>query len=343
MTALLEARDLRAEFPAGSGSRGARTIALGGVSLALEGDGEGNGKEPSFTALVGESGSGKTTLARMLLGLARPTSGQVLYRGKDIWNASREERRTYRREVQAVFQDPFEICNPFYKAEHLLTTPVAKFGLAASKKAGRELVENALEAVGLRPEDVLGRFPSDLSGGERQRLAVARVMLIKPRVVVADEPVSMVDASLRATILSQLLKSHRDLGASFLYITHDLATARQVSRRILVLYRGIVVEAGDTDAVVGSPKHPYTMELLRAIPSPDPRRPWKDVPAAAPTGPGAPPREGGGCVYASRCDRALPECSERSPAPVKPEERHAAACHHHQGLPAAPGEKGSAQ
>ena len=108
MTALLEARDLRAEFPAGRGSRGTRTVALGGVSLALEGD------EPSFTALVGESGSGKTTLARMLLGLARPTSGQVLYRGKDIWNASREERRTYRREVQAIFQDPFEICNPFY-------------------------------------------------------------------------------------------------------------------------------------------------------------------------------------------------------------------------------------
>jgi peptide/nickel transport system ATP-binding protein len=264
----------------------------------------------------------------MLLGLARPTSGQVLYRGKDIWHASRDERRTYRREVQAVFQDPFEICNPFYRAGHILTMPVAKFGLAASRKAARELVENALEAVGLRPEDVLGRFPQDLSGGERQRLAVARVMLIKPRVVIADEPVSMVDASLRATILSQMLESHRDLGASFLYITHDLATARQVTSRILVLYRGIVVEAGETVAVVGSPKHPYTMELVRSIPSPDPGKPWEDVPPPDP----APPREGGGCVYAPRCDRALPECSERSPAPADPEARHAVACHLHRGL-----------
>ena len=341
MTALLEARGLRAEFPAGRGSRGTRTVALGGVSLALEG--EGKGDEPSFTALVGESGSGKTTLARMLLGLARPTSGQVLYRGKDIWNASREDRRTYRREVQAIFQDPFEICNPFYRAGHLLMTPVVKFGLAASKRAARELVESALEAVGLRPEDVLGRFPQDLSGGERQRLAVARVMLIKPRVVVADEPVSMVDASLRATILSHLLRSHRDLGASFLYITHDLATARQVSRRILVLYRGIVVEAGDTDVVVGAPKHPYTMELIRSIPSPDPRKPWKDVPRADPPEPDAREREGGGCVYAPRCDRALPVCREKSPAPANPEERHAAACHLHRGASAAPGEKGLAQ
>ena len=307
------------------------------MSLALGDEG------PSFTAVAGESGSGKTTLARMLLGLAKPTSGQVLYRGRDIWTASGKVRREFRREVQAVFQDPFGICNPFYRVDHALTTPLAKFGLASSKKEARELVSDALRTVGLRPEEVLGRFPQELSGGQRQRLALARVVLIRPRVVIADEPVSMVDASLRATILSHLLRLHRDLGVSFLYITHDLATARQVSRRILVLYRGTVVEAGDTEAVVSAPEHPYTKELIKSIPLPDPTRRWRDAPDSGRSGLDTRSQAGEGCVYALRCDQAAPECRAQAPAPVDTAQGHAVACHLHRGAPAARGEKGLAQ
>src|SRR5215471_8713796 len=173
-------------------------VALDQFSLTLSGD------RPTFTAIAGESGSGKTTLARLLLGFTRPTSGEVLYRGKELWKMSRGDWLAFRQEVQAIFQDPFEVFNPFYRVDHLLTVPIARLRLAKSRAQARSQIEAALIAVGLRPEDTLGRYPHQLSGGQRQRLTVARALLLRPRLIIADEPVSMVDASLRATILGSL-------------------------------------------------------------------------------------------------------------------------------------------
>jgi ABC-type oligopeptide transport system ATPase subunit len=169
--------------------------ALDDITLSLSED------APSMTAIAGESGSGKTTLARIMLGFIPPSRGRVLYRGKDVVKMTAAERRQFRREVQPVFQDPFDVFNPFYRIDHVLTTPVRSYGLARSDTQARKLIGEALSRVGLRPQDTLGRFPHELSGGQRQRIMVARAVLLKPRLIVADEPVSMVDASLRATIL----------------------------------------------------------------------------------------------------------------------------------------------
>ena len=189
--------------------------------------------------MVGESGSGKTTLARLLLGLVEPSEGAVFYKGKDLRTLTSADQREFRRDVQVIFQDPFEAYNPFYRIDHVLETPVVNFGLAASKAEARGLIELTLQAVGLRPEETLGRYPHQLSGGQRQRVMVARALLIRPRVIIADEPVSMVDASLRATILGSLRKLHDEFGISIIYVTHDLTTAYQISQNVIVLYRGL--------------------------------------------------------------------------------------------------------
>ncbi len=247
------------------------TVALKDFSLSID------YSPATIVAIVGESGSGKTTMSRLLLGLEKPTSGEVRYKGKDIHRSTRGEWRTIRRDLQAIFQDPFGVYNAFYKVDHVLTTPIAKFKLAKSRTEARQMMEGALEAVGLRPELTLGRFPHQLSGGQRQRIMVARTLLLRPKVIVADEPVSMIDASLRVTVLANLLKLKREYGISLIYITHDLATAYQISDRIIVLNRGEVVEEGDPEQIVKHPQHPYTQLLIGSIPLPDPKRRWGDT------------------------------------------------------------------
>jgi ABC-type oligopeptide transport system ATPase subunit len=187
MTTLLEARHLTKMFGGGIFSR-ARTRALCDFSLRVDTE------PPSITAIVGESGSGKTTLARLLLGVIAPTTGDVLYLGKTLPTMTSNERRAFRRDVQVIFQDPYDAYNPFYKVDHVLAKPIRNFQLASTGAEARRLVEQVLEAVGLRPEETLGRYPHHLSGGQRQRIMVARALLPKPRLIVADEPVSMVDA-----------------------------------------------------------------------------------------------------------------------------------------------------
>jgi ABC-type oligopeptide transport system ATPase subunit len=242
--------------------------ALKDFSLAIDAD------RPSIISVVGESGSGKTTMARMLLGLEMPTSGEVLYHGKDLRQLSPAARRDFRKNVQAIFQDPFGVYNSFYKVDHVLDTPLRKFKLAGSRSEARRMMEQALRLVGLQPENTLGRYPHQLSGGQRQRTMVARTLLLRPQVIVADEPVSMIDASLRATVLGNLLQLKRQFGISLVYITHDLTTAYQISDRIIVLYQGDVVEAGDPEQIVRSPQHAYTQLLIRSIPEPDPDQRW---------------------------------------------------------------------
>lgn len=303
----------------GGGLLGAHTLALDDFSLSI---GTGN---PSITAVVGESGSGKTTLARILLGLTTPTSGTVRYRGEDISRLSREARRGYRTDIQAIFQDPYGVFNPFYRVDHVLTTPVRKFRLASSRAAGRDLIEQALRTVGLRPEEILGRYPHQLSGGQRQRTMVARALLLKPKIIIADEPVSMVDASLRATILGSLRRLTEEFGISILYITHDLATAWQVSDNIIVMYRATAVEAGQAETVVKSPAHPYTRLLVGSIPQVSLTRDWLSAEPDAQR----PDDRDAACRFADRCTSAMNECRVERPLLSRIGPRHAAACHLH--------------
>ena len=267
MTNLLEMRKVSKVYQRGLLS-GNATVALKEFSLTLDED------EPTILAVAGESGSGKTTLGMLLLGFITATTGEIIYRGKNIAALEGKERIAFRREVQAVFQDPFAVFNPFYTVDHLLTVPIRLFKLAKSKADARNKMDEALNAVGLRPEDVLGRFPHQLSGGQRQRINVARALLLKPRLLIADEPVSMVDASLRANILESLRNLHRDHGVSIIYITHDLTTAYHVANNIIVLYRGDVVENGDVESVIKQPQHAYTRLLVDSIPWPNLDQRW---------------------------------------------------------------------
>lgn len=259
--------------------------ALQNVSLAV------GGERPSITAVVGESGSGKSTLIRLLLGLQPPTRGSVRYDGVEVSRLGGASQRTFRREVQAIFQDPFAVYNPFYRVDHALMTPMRAFGLVRSRDEGYARIEATLQRVGLRPEETLGKYPHQLSGGQRQRVMIARALLLDPQIILADEPVSMVDASLRSTILEILFGLNHDLGISLIYVTHDLATAYQVADTIVVLHGGHILEVGDADAVIHRPQHPYTRALIDAVPSPDPDRDWNldaEPPAPSaflPTGP----------------------------------------------------------
>ncbi len=278
-------------------------VALEDLSLSISAD------EPSIIAIAGESGSGKTTLARLGLAMVKPTAGRVVYKGQDLWSMSSQQRRDYRREVQAIFQDPFAVYNPFYTVDRLLLTPMRAFKLARDRKQARKLMEEALEKVGLRAAEVLGRYPHQLSGGQRQRIVVARSLLLQPKLIVADEPVSMIDASLRANILTKLKQLRDEFGISLLYITHDLATAHQISDKILILYRGRVVEVGDATTVIQHPQHPYTQLLVSSIPRPDPAKTWEgrvEIPLEELSAGG----DRAGCLFRHRCPHVMPECAK---------------------------------
>lgn len=315
MTNLLEMRNVTQVF--GDPDKGG-TVAVDNLSYTISAD------EPSFTSVVGESGSGKTTIARILLGFQQPSEGQVFFRGHDLAHAPSTISAQFRREVQAVFQDPFEVYNPFYKVDHILEVPIRKFKLASNRKDARRLMEEAVSRVGLRPEETLGRFPHQLSGGQRQRITVARAILLQPRLIVADEPVSMVDASLRATILQTLRSLNEELGISFVYITHDLTTAYQVSDNIMVLYRGRLAEVGDVESVIKRPQHPYTQLLVGSIPLPDPNRRWGENVVAATTDESEASRNG--CMFASRCPHVMDQCRSNVPPLYKPDTHRAASC-----------------
>ncbi len=300
----LEANAASVVFHSGFGGRNSKT-ALKDASLAIGGD------KPGIVAVVGESGSGKTTLTHLLLGFRSPTAGSVSYRGVDVAHMNADQRKAFRREVQAVFQDPFEAFNPFYKIDHALFTPLSVFDIVRDKDEARAKIENALETVGLRPGETLGKYPHQLSGGQRQRIMIARALLLDPHIILADEPVSMVDASLRSTILQTLLRLKDEAGISLVYVTHDLTTAYQVADRVVVLYAGSIVESGDTQSVIGAPRHPYTRALIDAIPSPDPDVPWNlDEVDTEERGTGFPAT---GCAFAPRCPHATGECTKAEP------------------------------
>ncbi len=230
----------------------------------------------SFTGIVGESGSGKTTLALLILGFLIPTKGKVTYHGKDINQFSKNDRKEFIRKVQPIYQDPFASFNPFYKIDRVLTYPLLKFNPSLSKNKYSDVISSALDSVGLDPSDTLGRFPHQLSGGQRQRLMLARCLLCKPEIIIADEPVSMIDASLRTDILVQLKNLNQNHKISILYITHDLTTAYNACDELVVMKNGFAVEIGDCKSIIKTPENKYTQDLIRSIPTLDISQNWLD-------------------------------------------------------------------
>jgi len=270
MAPLLELSHVSKTF----GSARRRVPAVSDVSFAVQA-----GAAEIFT-IVGQSGSGKTTLARMILGMEMPTEGNIRLFGKDVAHMQgAQARRLFMGTVQPIFQNPFEAFNPLRQLDYYLFLTARRFGGAGDQHRSQTSADTALRQVGLSLAEVTGRYPHELSGGQLQRAAIARALLGKPKLIVADEPVSMVDASLRMSIVN-LFKTLRDeLGISLVYITHDLATAYYISDRILIMHEGKVVESGDARTVLAAPQHPYSRQLKDAVLVPDfaPRRSASDT------------------------------------------------------------------
>jgi oligopeptide/dipeptide ABC transporter ATP-binding protein len=314
---ILELKNVTKIFKRG---RHGQVIAVDNVTFTLR-----EGKS-TMVAIAGESGSGKSTLALLMMGQHLPTSGTVSYLERDFAKMSREESRLLRREIQPIYQDPYGAYNPFYKVDHILHMPIKHYNLAESDQEADDMITEALELVGLRPEETLGRYPFALSGGQRQRLMVARALICKPKVIMADEPVSMVDASLRATILSSLQALNRQFGIDVVYITHDLTTAYQICNNILIMYSGAVVEAGSVEKVIQAPKHPYTQLLISSIPLPDIDARWVDLDNDQDPALLFSKRETTGCRFAPRCPHAMEKCWSTHPGIYLPDEHRSVSC-----------------
>ena len=281
--------------------------------------------------LVGESGCGKTTTGRMLVGLESPDEGQILLTradGKemDIGNLHGDERVEFRRQVQMIFQDPYESINPRRTVYETIAEPLLIHGIG-NLRSREEQVKEMLGKVGLAPpESFMFRFPHELSGGQRQRVAIARALILQPRLVVADEPTSMLDVSIRISIMELMSRLARELGVAYLYITHDLAVARYMCHRIAVMYLGKVVEIGETEQLLANPLHPYTQALLSAVPVPDPALPPPQVRIKGGIGKAVDPAPE--CRFVDRCPQAADVCRTAPHPPLEDKgARRLVSCH----------------
>lgn len=327
---ILEIRNATRIYGGGLLQSGGTTVALQNFNLTIP------GRPATITTIAGESGSGKTTLASALLGFIGLTSGQILFKGHDISRLNRRQQIEYRRQVQAVFQDPYEVYNPFYRVKHIFDLVVQNFKLARSPQEARVIINDALKIVGLRGEEVLEKYPHQLSGGQRQRMMVARAYMMKPSLIVADEPVSMVDASLRAMILDIMLRLRDEHNISFLYITHDLSTAYQIGDDIYILYQGSIAEKGDTRTVIENPMHPYVQLLIGSIPVPDPTIKW-DTDIHLPSEEELRKHVGSGCRFYPRCPHRMDRCLAKQPPLYHIDEvGHQATCYLYDDRPSTP-------
>jgi len=325
---IIELKDVNMTFKRGWLLRRAQLQAVVKASLDI--------KEGEILALVGESGCGKTTLGKIMVGLLRPTSGQVLYKGRDIWAMPKGEFREYRRNAQIVHQDSYAALNPVRTIYQSLSAPFLHYHLAKNRREAREKVAELLELMGLTPpEEFLDKYPHQLSGGQRQRVVLARAVSLRPKLIVADEPVSMIDVSLRLSILDLMHRLNEEFGIAFLYITHDLATARYFVKggRIAVMYLGQLVEMGKLGEVIGKPRHPYLQALLSAVPVPDPKKarekrplPLKSLEFPDPTKPPS------GCRFHPRCPYAEEICAQEVPV-LRPLDGRLIACHLAEKIP----------
>lgn len=292
--------------------------AVDGISFTI--------KRGEIFTLAGETGCGKTTTGRLILRLIEPTSGKIFYDNMDITALKGAKLREFRRRVQPIFQDPYASLNPRMKIGDAVKHPLEIHGVVS----GREAKEAALEMlaeVGLTPpEKFYNLYPKDLSGGQRQRVAIARAMILKPEFIVADEPVSMIDVSLKASILRLMLKFKEELGLTYLFITHELAIAKYISDRIAVMYLGKIVEMGAAKRIFTDPLHPYTKALLSAVPIPNPEKRGRKIPIKGEV-PISPINVPSGCRFNPRCLLASEKCLEKEPLLVEVEKDHFVACH----------------
>lgn len=315
------AEELRTWFGVGGGllQKGLFVRAVDNVNLAI--------RPRETLAIVGESGCGKTTLGRTLLRLLEPTGGRIVFEGRDITHLPEKDLLWFREKAQIIHQDPYSSLNPAFTISGILQEPLVVHGVADAEER-KERAVRALDDVHLRPPDLFAaKYPHMLSGGQRQRVAVARALMLNPRFIVADEPVSMLDASVRVSILNLLRDLQAKYGIAFLYITHDFATARHFSERIAIMYAGKVVEIASSRDIIREPLHPYTRALIEALPEPDPRnrlREMHTVPGEPPSLMTPPP----GCRFHPRCPIAIAGlCEIEEPLLREQRPEHESACH----------------
>jgi len=321
---VLRVENLKKYFPLRKGfletmlSREEATVkAVDGISF--------NVRKGEIIGLAGESGSGKTTTGRLLLRLTKPTGGSIFFEGKDIAKLDDHEIKSLRRNMQIIFQDPFESLDPRMTIKDIVAEPLQVQKIAKNQEELEQRVKEALSDVELvPPEEFLTRFPHELSGGQRQRVAVARAFVLGPKFVVADEPVSMLDVSIRAEILNLMVDLVQKKGASVVFITHDLAVTKHVCDRVVVMYLGKVMETASSAQLIDLPLHPYTQALIAAVPVPDPSYRRGDVISGEIPSPVNPPS---GCRFHTRCPFAFERCSTEEPKLLEVEKDHYAACH----------------
>lgn len=311
---MLEVIGLKKHFPVDSG-RGAKVLrAVDGISLSVP--------RGQTLSLVGESGCGKSTTGKCLIRLTDPTEGRILLEGADLATMNSSQLRAMRQRMQFIFQDPFSSMNPRMRVRDIIGEPLRNFG--HDRAAIRERVSQLLTRVSLRP-DAADRYPHEFSGGQRQRIVIARALALDPGLIVCDEPVSALDVSVQAQVINLLMDLQRDLGLTYVFISHDLSVVRHISHRVAVMYLGKIVEIGTRDAIFDRPAHPYTRALLAAVPSArqGQRTPVEVLKGEIPS-PLSPPS---GCAFRTRCPIAQPRCAEETPLPreVAPEQQ--VACH----------------
>lgn len=322
---VMDVRNLTKHFPVGGTFDSRKVHAVEDVTFQMP--------RREIVTLVGESGSGKSTTARLMARLIEPTSGEIRYDGRDVLQTEpKNASLAYRGDVQMVFQDPFGSLNPAHSIEYLLERPLKIHKKVRGRKETQHRIHELLETVGLEPPgEVASKFPYELSGGQRQRVAFARALAVEPRVMLADEPVSMLDVSIRIGVLNLMKRLADEQGLSFLYITHDIASARYIADKTNVMYAGRMVESAESTELVEKPAHPYTKLLLSAVPNPHAGLRTRDVHTRGeiPSLIDPPP----GCPFAPRCPHVMPVCREIMPPPVTIAPGHWVRCHLYDGEP----------
>ncbi|MFP7570560.1 oligopeptide/dipeptide ABC transporter ATP-binding protein [Marivita sp. S2033] len=319
---LLKVRDLDVTFdvtPRGAWpwTKPGKLQAVNGMNFDLS--------EGQTLGVVGESGSGKSTLARAIVGTVQATGGEILWNGTDLRTMSARDRRAHRREVQMIFQDPLAALNPRMTVGEIIAEPLTTHQPDVSKKKAREKAGEMMERVGLLP-NLLNRYPHEFSGGQCQRIGIARALILNPKLVICDEPVSALDVSVQAQVVNLLKRLQREMGLSMIFIAHDLSVVKHISDRTLVMYLGRQMEQADARELVRGPRHPYTQALISSVPIPDPvreaarQRPVLEGELPSPLDPPS------GCVFRTRCPKAQPDCAVNRPPLEEAEPGHLVAC-----------------
>jgi len=318
MTFLLEVENLKKYFPIRGGilsKQIAAVHAVDGISFAI--------KKGETYGLVGESGCGKTTVGRCILKLIEPEADKLVFMGSDLFKLGKHEIKLLRREMAMIFQDPYSSLNPRFTVADIIGEPLQVHRLAKGNERLRKVMD-LMEKVGLAPDHIY-RYPHEFSGGQKQRIGIARALVLSPKLIVADEPVSALDVSVRASIINLLMKLQKELGLTYLFITHDLSVVKHICDRVAIMYVGKLVEIASTETIFSNPQHPYTQALISAIPIPDPSIKTKhiilkgDIPS-----PINPPS---GCHFYERCFCSNPKCKGQEPVLVEVEREHYVACH----------------